>query len=223
MSRIARVCAINYPHHITQRGNNQEQVFFDIEDKDFYLKTLKKYCARYELEIWAYCLMPNHVHILTVPKKETSLARGLGGINLVYTQYVNRKYNRTGRLWQNRFYSTPIDKDAYLWNVTRYIERNPVRARLVNLPDKYRWSSAKSHATGVVDSVLSPSDWLKDIDLKTYRDFLLAGNDEADSQVRLSTSTGRPFGSDMFIKHLEKILGRDLIAKKVGRPRNNEK
>ncbi len=223
MPRIARVCAINYPHHITQRGNNHENVFFDDDDRFFYLKILKQYSAKYGLDIWAYCLIGNHVHILAVPKRQISLARGMGGINLVYTQYVNRKYDRTGRLWQNRFYSTPVDQDAYLWTVARYIERNPVRARLVNLPDKYKWSSAKSHATGVVEGVLSSPGWLDDGDLKTYRDFLMNEDKEGDSQIRLATSTGRPLGPEKFAKRLEKLLDRDLIAKKVGRPKNNRK
>ncbi len=219
MSRIARVCAVGYPHHITQRGNNREKVFFDDDDRHFYLKILRKYSAKYGLEIWAYCLMPNHVHILAVPKEEASLARGMGGVNLVYTQYINRKYDRAGRLWQNRFYSTPIDEDAYLWSVARYIERNPVRARLVNLPDKYKWSSAKSHATGSADGVLSHSGWPKDDDLKAYRDFLKDDDKEADSQIRLATSTGRPLGAERFIKRLERLLDRGLLPKKAGRPK----
>ena len=131
MPRIARICAIGYPHHITQRGNNKETVFFEDEDRRFYLKTLNKYSHKWDLEIWVYCLMDNHVHILAVPQKYESLARGIGGTNLVYTQYINRKYKRSGRLWQNRFYSTIIEKESYLWAASRYIERNPVRAKLV--------------------------------------------------------------------------------------------
>src|SRR3972149_9149638 len=120
MPRIARVCAINYPHHVTQRGNNKEAVFFDDEDKAFYLKTLGAYSKKRGFEIWAYCLMTNHVHILAVPKQEESLARGIGGTNLVYTQYINRKYKRSGRLWQNRFFSCVIEQEGYLLGVMRY-------------------------------------------------------------------------------------------------------
>lgn len=115
MPRIARICAIGYPHHITQRGNNKEAVFFEDDDREFYLKTISKYTYKWAFEIWAYCLMSNHVHILAVPHKEESLARGIGGTNLVYTQYINRKYKRRGRLWQNRFFSTIIEKEPYLW------------------------------------------------------------------------------------------------------------
>ena len=122
MPRIARVCAIKYPHHITQRGNNRETVFFEDEDREFYLKTLSKYSHKWNLEIWAYCLMGNHVHILAVPQKEQSLARGIGGTNLVYTQYINSKYKRSGRLWQNCFYSTTIVK---IWEVSLYSLYSP--------------------------------------------------------------------------------------------------
>src|SRR3989304_10108262 len=110
MPRIARLCALGYPHHITQRGNNKQTVFFDNQDRKFYIKTLKKYCERYALDLWAYCLMNNHVHLLVVPRKEESLARAIGGTDLVYTQYINRKYKRSGRLWQNRFFSCVIEQ-----------------------------------------------------------------------------------------------------------------
>jgi putative transposase len=88
MPRIARIYALNYPHHITQRGNNRETVFFDDEDKKFYLKILNKYSYQWNFDIWAYCLMPNHVHILVVPKREDSLAKGIGGTNLVLLRQI---------------------------------------------------------------------------------------------------------------------------------------
>ena len=177
MPRIARVCAVNYPHHVTQRGNNREPVFFDDEDKAFYLKTLRGYSKKWGLDIWAYCLMTNHVHILAVPKQEESLARGIGGTNLVYTQYVNCKYIRSGRLWQNRFYSTIIEKEPYLWAVSRYIELNSVRAKLVKKAEDYKWSSAKAHLLGLSDAILSKS-WLDENELKAYKEFMIEDDKE---------------------------------------------
>ena len=149
MPRIARVCAVNYPHHITQRENNREDVFFDDEDKAFYLKTLSDYSKKWGLDIWAYCLMTNHVHILVTPEQEESLARGIGGTNLVYTQYINRKYKRSGRLWQNRFYSTIIEKEPYSWAVIRYIERNPVKTGLVKKGKRLYRGKRKSPHHGI--------------------------------------------------------------------------
>ena len=134
MPRIARVIAAEYPHHITQRGNNRADVFFDDEDKEYYLQTLKQYGEKYHVNIWAYCLMTNHVHILAVPEYEESLARCVGRTNLLYTQYVNRKYKRSGRLWQNRFFSTIVEAESYLWAVVRYIEKNPMKSKLVKKP-----------------------------------------------------------------------------------------
>ncbi len=222
MPRIARVCAEGYPHHITQRGNNKETTFFDDEDRRFYLDILQRYKNKYEMKILAYCLMGNHVHILAVPEKETSLARGIGGTNLLYTQHVNRKYKRSGRLWQNRFFSTIVEEEPYLWAVMRYIERNPVRARLVKKAEDYAWSSAKAHMLGIKDGVLSEEGWFDEKRLKSYREFLRKEDEDINATIRRATSTGRPLGSDGFIKKLEKILGRDIFPKKGGRPRGKK-
>ncbi len=218
MSRIARVTAVNYPHHITQRGNNRTDTFLEDNDRQFYLEILKKYAQRYAFDIWAYCLMSNHVHILAVPRKEDSLARGMGGTNLVYTQYINRKYKRSGRLWQNRFFSTIVDTDRYLWAVARYIERNPLRAGLVPKADAYKWSSCRTHMHGDANKYLSSTEWLQESERIEYQKLLQSENDADVMAIRQATSTGRPFGSANFIELLEKELDRSLTANKVGRP-----
>jgi len=222
MPRIARLSAEGYPHHITQRGNNREAVFLDDEDRVFYLDALERYKDKYGIKILAYCLMGNHIHILAVPKRETSLARGIGGTNLFYTQYINRKYKRSGRLWQNRFFSTIVEEEPYLWAVVRYIERNPVRAKLVKKAEDYSWSSARAHVLGIKDNVLSGESWLDEREIKSYREFLRQEDAEMNASIRLATSTGRPLGKDMFIKKLEKILERDIFPKKAGRPKRKK-
>lgn len=219
MPRTARICAINYPHHITQRGNNKETIFFDDDDRDFYLRTLSRYSDQWNLDIWAYCLMANHVHILAVPRKDESLAKGIGGTNLVYTQYINRRYSRSGRLWQNRFFSTIIEEGPYLWAVARYIERNPVRTNIVERAEDYLWSSAKAHVLRVRDSILSSGGWLEKSEFRAYGKFLADEDKKMEDSIRKATSTGRPFGSEEFIKDLEKILERDIFPKKPGRPK----
>jgi putative transposase len=221
MPRIARVCGVNYPHHITQRGNNRETVFFDDEDRRFYLKTLSRYSHEWEIEIWAYCLMSNHVHILAVPRKQESLAKGIGSTNLVYTQHINRRYGRTGRLWQNRFFSTVIEREPYLWAVTRYIERNPIRANVVKKVEDYPWSSARAHVLKGRDEVLYRKSWLAEDELSTYRDFLGKEDKTLDDLIRKATSTGRPFGRGEFLKNIGKIIGRDILSKGVGRPKRS--
>lgn len=223
MPRIARVCAEGYSHHITQRGNNKEKTFFDDEDKRFYLDALQRYKDKYKMKILAYCLMGNHVHILAMPEKETSLARGIGGTNLLYTQYINRKYNRSGRLWQNRFFSSVIEKEPYLWAVIRYIEQNPIRAKLVKRAEDYQWSSARAHVLDIKDDVLSKESWFNEKEIKSYREFIRKDAKEINATIRCATSTGRPLGSEGFIKKLERILKRNLFPKKGGRPKKKGK
>lgn len=223
MPRIARVCVEGYPHHITQRGNNKEKTFFDDEDRRFYLEALQRYKDKYKIKILAYCLMENHVHILATPEKETSLARSIGGTNLLYTQYINRKYNRSGRLWQNRFFSSIVEEEPYLWTVIRYIEQNPVRAELVKKAEDYQWSSARAHIIGIRDDILSKEGWFDDKEIKLYNEFLHKDAKETNASIRRATSTGRPLGNENFIKKLEKVLKRDLFPKKGGRPKKKDK
>jgi len=222
MPRIARLCAVGYPHHITQRGNNRDKVFFDDEDKGFYLNTLQRYKDKYEIKILAYCLMGNHIHILAVPEKEVSLARGIGGTNLVYTQYINQKYGRSGRLWQNRFFSSVIEEDPYLWAAMRYIEQNPVRANLVRGAEDYQWSSARAHVLGVRDEVISDESRFSEKEIKAYKEFIGRDAKEINDAIRRATSTGRPLGSEGFIKKLERILDRELFPMKGGRPKKKK-
>jgi putative transposase len=219
MPRIARVCAAGYPHHITQRGNNKEKVFSADEDRRFYLEVLQRYGNKHGIEILAYCLMGNHVHIFGVPDKDTSLAKGIGGTNLMYTQYINRKYNRSGRLWQNRFFSAIVEEEPYLWAVMRYIEQNPVRAKIVKRAEEYQWSSAMAHVIGIKDDVLSRQSWFNDEERREYEKLLRQQDDEIDVAIRRATSTGRPLGSEGFIRKLKRIVKRDLIPRKGGRPK----
>lgn len=222
MPRIARICAMGYPYHITQRGNNKQTVFFKDEDRKFYLETLRRYSYKWALEILAYCLMTNHVHILAIPKQEKSLARGMGNTNLLYTQYINCNYKRSGRLWQNRFFSTIIEEEVYLWAAARYIERNSVRAKLVEKAEDYPWSSARAHVLGMKDNIVSGKHWLGENKLNDYRNFLRNEDKDFETSIRKASSTGRPLGTEGFIRKLENTLGRNILLKKVGRPKKQE-
>ena len=219
MPRIARIIATGYPHHITQRGNNRATVFFDDDDRQTYLELLSVYAQKHRLQIWAYCLMDNHLHLLAVPETENSLARGIGLTNQVYTQYLNRKLMQSGRIWQNRFFSCVVASDQYLWAVARYIERNPVKVGLVERAEDYRWSSAKAHMTGTSDALLSANEWLAPQDRNAYAELVHTEDEETDDAIRKSTRTGRPFGSESFTEMLELQLNQALKPKKPGRPR----
>ena len=223
MPRIARVVAANYPHHVTQRGNNRADVFFDDEDRHCYLQILQRYSGKSETSIWAYCLMSNHVHLLVVPKKAESLAMCIGRTNLTYTQYINRKYKKSGRLWQNRFFSTTVDTDQYLWAAVRYIELNPIKAHLVKEPQNYDWSSCRFTLGIKRNSLVRTHEWLNNTDRTEYIKFLGQTDTKTEAKIRQATSTGRPLGDDTFLKKLEKNLSRQLLRKKAGRPRKSIK
>jgi putative transposase len=135
MPRAARIVVPGVAHHVTQRGNNRQDVFFTDDDRRFYLKPLREQAERFVLAVTGYCLMTNHVHLIVTPGEQQSLARAVGTMHLIYSQYVNRLHGRSGHLWQNRFYSCPLDGEHEVAAV-RYAERNPVRAGMVQLPWK---------------------------------------------------------------------------------------
>jgi len=218
MPRIARIIATGYPHHITQRGNNRSTVFFDDEDRQTYLKLLSGYAQKHHMQIWAYCLMSNHIHLLAVPDTETALSRGIGLTNQVYTQYLNRKLNQSGRIWQNRFFSCVVENDQYLWAVARYIEQNPIKAGLAASAEIYRWSSAKTHMTGTNDKLLGAALWLSPQERSAYVEFVRAQDEETNNAIRRATRTGRPFGTASFVDMLEFRLNQSLKPRKAGRP-----
>ena len=144
MPRIARIVVPGCAHHVTQRGNNHQDVFFVDDDRRVYLGLLKRAAAQYGLLIHGYCLMTNHIHLVATPKEEDSLAKALGRTHFAYAQYVNRLHGRSGHLWQSRFFSCTLDEDHF-WAALLYIEQNPVRARICRMPWRFAWSSAEAH------------------------------------------------------------------------------
>lgn len=141
MARIARVIAPGMPHHITQRGNRRQQTFFSDDDYHAYISLMAEWCDKYGVDIWSYCLMPNHVHLIAVPGEKDSLTKAIGEAHRRYTRRINFREGWRGHLWQGRFASYLLD-EPYLLACARYIEMNPVRAGLVENPMDWRWSSA---------------------------------------------------------------------------------
>lgn len=217
MPRLPRISLPGYPHHVTQRCINREQVFFDDRDYLFMLECLKIASEKNSSKIWVYCLMPNHFHLLIAPEAEDSLSKTLHHATFRYAQYFNKKYERTGRLWQNRYYSSIIDAENYLWAVARYIETNPVRAALVKNPEEWRWSSAAYHLNNAPDELVSDSGWLPESLKENYRNFLSQPQDN--TIIRKCTLSGRPLGNDSFLNTLETILRISLRPRPKGRPR----
>ncbi|MBN1975022.1 MAG: transposase [Sedimentisphaerales bacterium] len=224
MSRIARIVAPGYPHHITHRGNNRQDVFFVDDDRHAYLEILKDNCAKYGLDILAYCLMTNHIHLIAVPENEESLAKAVGTADFRYTQYINRMHKRTGHLWEGRFYSCALDNRGF-WLASKYVELNPLRAKICRIPWRYKWSSAAAHS-GENDrhELLDLKKWNRMVTVKEWQKELLRGLDlEQISKLRLSTHTGRPLGTDSFMSKLEKLIGRRVRALPHGRPKKHKK
>ncbi|MEA3453458.1 MAG: transposase [Candidatus Caldatribacteriota bacterium] len=222
MPRIARIVGIGYPHHVIHRGNNRQNIFFDQEDRRLYLKWLEKYSLECNCTVHAYCLMSNHVHLLVIPQYNYSLAKTMQKLSLRFTQHINKKYKRTGRLWECRFYSTLADKESYFWSIARYIERNPIRAKVVNKPDEYKWSSAKANITGKGIGFIKPI-WQDDKQRKEYITFLNKPDREEEIEIiKKSTICGKPIGSEKFLNHLVETLGITINTRPRGRPRKEK-
>ena len=223
MVRIARAVAIGVPHHVTQRGNNRQDVFAIDGERERYISYLKEQSKRYHLTVHSYCLMSNHVHLVVVPANEDSLSKTLGRTHFSYAQYFNRLNNRSGHLWQARFYSCPLAAMHY-WATVRYVERNPVRAGIVRDAWCYPWSSAKAHVTGHDSTgLLDMSTWCDENIRKDWKTTLQSTEDVDELiQIRNSNRTGRPLGSDGFISELERNLNRRLRAMPKGRPWKRE-
>src|SRR3989339_726027 len=215
MARIARVVVPGYPHHVTQRGTRRQATFLREEDYRGYLELMAEWCSRSGVAIWAYCLMPNHVHLIAVPESVESLARGIGEAHRRYTRYVNFREGWRGFLWQGRFSSFVMD-ERYLLAATRYVELNPVRARLVRKPTAYEWSSARAHAART-DDLLVRVDPLLDL-VDDWPSFLDNGDPKEINELRLHERTGRPLGGEKFLVKLERMLGKILRPQKGGQP-----
>ena len=226
MPRTARIVIPDIPHHITQRGNNRQDVFFVDDDHKVYLSLMKEDSKRYGLEILGWCLMTNHIHLIVRPENEESMAKAIGRTHFKYTQYINRMHNRSGHLWQNRFYSCPLGK-LHFWRALRYIEQNPLRAGMVKRAWNYKWSSAGAHIDGHDHTELLNMGWWRQASARIdWKDALRKPlSREQAEQIRLNTHTGRPLVEDSFISKLEKFVGRRLRPLPIGRPKKykNEK
>jgi putative transposase len=202
------------PHHVTQRGTRRQTAFFREEDYQVYLRLMREWCDREAVAVWAYCLMSNHVHLVVVPETSAGLARAIGEAHRRYTRAVNFREGWRGYLWQGRFASCPMD-ERYLLAAVRYVELNPVRARLVDRAWDYRWSSAAAHVRGEDDQLIRVrpmreriADWPEFLSQKLSTSEL--------HELRQHNRTGRPLGDEEFVTGLEQIVGRRLRPQRPG-------
>jgi putative transposase len=215
---MARLVVPEYPHHVTQRGARKQKTFFSEYDYSMYLELLGKARERSGVEVWAYCLMPNHVHLIVVPRRRDSLAAFFRQAHRTYTLAINAREGWQGHLWQERFHSFVMD-ESHLLAAVRYVELNPVRAGICDTPGEWPWSSYRAHLQGLDDKLVSVAPMLSRID--DWSNYLTSGDRDIEkfAQLRERSRTGRPAGDDRFVTHLEKLVGRSLRMRNPGRPK----
>jgi putative transposase len=215
---MARLVVPQYPHHVTQRGNRRQKTFFTSADFHAYLQLIAATKSEFGIAVWAYCLMPNHVHFIVVPDHKDSLAMLFREVHRRYTFRINHRNGWRGHLWQDRFHSCVLD-ERHLLAAARYVELNPVRAGLCADPSEWRWSSVQAHIRGRDDQVVCVDpllnlvgNWRKYLQTETQNDELIT--------IRQHSRTGRPLGSSGFVEQLEQETGRSLRRRRPG-PKGN--
>lgn len=231
MPRTSRVVMPNYPHHVIQRGHNRQVVFVRDEDYLYYLENLKEWKRKFGCKVHAFCLMSNHVHLIIDPgDKAENLALLMKRVAGRQTRYVNKVEGRRGTLWEGRYKSSPIDKDSYLMACCRYIELNPVRARIVDDPGDYRWSSYR-HKAGMQNL-----DWLDEdpsymglgnTNKEREKRFIESVKESIPKSewdiIRQAVQRGQLTGSSSFIGEVEQKVGRRVEFRRQGRPKVDKK
>ena len=225
MARLPRISPAEIAVHVIQRGNNRQACFVSDEDHGAYAYWLKEYSQKYRVEIHAWVMMTNHVHLLCTPRQEGGISQMMQSLGRRYVQYFNFEYRRSGTLWEGRFKSCLVQAERYLLELYKYIELNPVRAGMVTDPGEYRWSSYQINALGKGSELCIPhQEYLllgKDLcdRQKNYRD-LFAHEVEGEllDEIRANTHKSMAVGNDRFKEELETLTGRRVKAKKRGRP-----
>ena len=223
---MGRIVLSEYPHHIVQRGHDRNVVFAGDADFRYYLDTLIEFKADYGVQVYAYCLMTNHVHLLLAPTDYKGLGQLMKRLAGRQTRYRNRLERRSGTLWESRYKSSLVDADEYLLACVRYIELNPVRAGMVADPGEYAWSSYRAR-TGAADcSLLDTIPAMETFttngenDHTTHADYIRSAIPEGEWElIRTAVSRGQLTGGDRFVEEIKRITGRRIEARGRGRPR----
>ncbi|MDB5430705.1 MAG: hypothetical protein JWP35_1821 [Caulobacter sp.] len=199
MPRSARIVFPGAPHHIIQRGNRRQRTFFNDEDYAVYRRLAAEFFSTAGVEVWAYCLMPNHVHLIVAPADEAALARAMGETHRHYTRRINHREGWNGFLWQGRFASYPMD-ERYLYACARYVGLNPVRAGITSKAVDWPWSSVRGHLDLAIDPMLTPEPLASRLS-DGMASFFDADTDEAERRtLREAAVSGRPLGSHEWLK-----------------------
>lgn len=225
MPRRARLTLPGVPWHIIQRGNNRSACFYAEQDYQYYLDTLFEQADKYDCALHAYCLMTNHAHLLLTPARHDSASLLMKHLGQRYVQYINRTYRRSGTLWEGRFRSCLAQDETYVLACYRYIELNPVRARMVQHPGEYRWSSYRTNGQGGEDRRLTPHlEYLQlgrqaDARQRAYRGLFESHMEpELIAEIRQATNGNYVLGNDRFKDEVSRMLRRRVAPGKAGRP-----
>lgn len=228
MPRIARIAPQEYIYHVLTRGNNRQDVFKEKKDYEKYLEILQRYKDKYKFKLYHYILMTNHIHLVIEPKEEGgSLAEIMKGINLSYAQYYKSKYKHIGHFWQDRYKSIIISKDNYLLACGSYVELNPVRAKIVEDPKDYRWSSYNTYAYGKKDAVVDDHPIYRELSKteverrRRYREFI-KGMIKEKGAMKGEMDRRVIYGSEDFTETVKKEYKVEEVIKPKGRPKKGE-
>jgi len=222
MPRLERIVIPGVPHHVVQWGNNGQRLFHTHAERERYLALLAERAMNAHLELWAYCLMDTHVHLVVTPVKADSMAKAIGHTHSCYAQHVNRARARRGHLWEGRYYSCALGR-SYFRRAIIYVEQNPIRAAIVNLPWQYRWSSAAEHVDGMGDSqLLDLTWWRKRIKPSIWRQRLRRRLPDAQiAVIERHTKRGWPLAGERALETYEKIAAGRVRPLPVGRPKGS--
>jgi putative transposase len=228
MPRRPRLHLPGIPQHVIQRGVDRQPTFFTDDDRLFYLHWLGEYAQNRSVALHAFCLMTNHVHLLLTARTTEALGKLMQDMGRRYVQYVNRTYRRSGGLWEGRYKASYVQSEHYVLSCMRYIELNPVRARMVEAPGEYRWSSYRANALGTATTLLTPHDeyhaldGLSDARQQAYRALVAAEIDDPGwNLIRFATQQGVVVGDNRFIEAIEQRLGRTVKPQPRGRPKGS--
>ena len=215
MTRLARLVIPGMPYHVTQRGNRRGTTFFEEEDFRVYRELLAEAARAAGASVWAYCLMPNHVHLIVVPSDPDGLRGTFANAHRRYARFINVRNRWTGHLWQGRFGAVAMD-ETHLVHAARYVALNPVRARLCDRAEEWPWSSTCAHLAGRDDALVEVAPLLERVG--DFAAFLGTDEDQqATRALRMAETTGRPLGGASWLAELEERSGRILAARKRGR------
>lgn len=225
MPRLPRISPAEVAVHIIQRGNNRQACFASDEDHWAFTGWLKEYSVRYRVDVHAWVMMTNHIHLLCTPHDDVGISRMMQSVGRRYVQYFNREYRRSGTLWEGRFKSCLVENETYLLELYRYIEMNPVRAMMADDPGDYQWSSYQVNGLGKASDLCVPHQEYLSLGVdpferqKNYRE-LFAHQVEGEllKEIRDNTHKGMAIGSERFKDEIEILTGRRLKSKKRGRP-----